>query len=151
MPISYQVERWSKALPELKPLFSKLWEDVAVDKHRFRAECEEEQYAALEAQGILHLVTARRDLEIVGFFLVLVRPNPHYKGAGLMGFTDMYYLAPALRKGMTGLQLFSFTLRTLKSRGVVKFYTSHKIHRDRSSLLKLLGFQATDIVYSKIL
>jgi GNAT superfamily N-acetyltransferase len=149
--IKFQVEPWARVLPELKPLFSELWEDVAVDKDRFRAECDEEKYATLDRVGLLHVVTARKDDQVIGYFVVLVQPNPHYKDAGLMAFTDMYYLAPAHRKGLLGLQLFSFMERSLKRRGVVKFYTSHKLHRSRASMFALLGFKPTDIVYSKIL
>ena len=149
--MQFQLEAWSAAIPELRPLFARLWDDVAVDKDRFTAECDEEKYAKLEQAGILHLVTAREAGRIVGFFLCFVWPNAHYLGAGDMAFTDMYYLREEYRKGNTGIRLFAFMEETLRARGVVKFYTSHKIHRDRSAMFKILGFKATDIVYSKVL
>lgn len=149
--MQFQLEAWSAALPELRPLFARLWDEVAIDKDRFTAECAEAKYAALDAQGILHLATAREEGKLCGYFLVFLTPNAHYADAGLMGFTDMYFLLPEFRKGNTGLRLFSFMEETLRTRGVVKFYTSHKLHRDRSAMLKTLGFKATDIVYSKVL
>lgn len=147
----FQLEHWHEALAELRPLFARLWDDVAVDKDRFVAECDEEKYAALEAQGILHLVTARSGAKLAGFFLCFVWPNAHYHGAGDMAFTDMYYILPQHRRGNVGMRLFAYMEETLKERGVVKFYTSHKLHRDRSAMLWLLGFKATDVVYSKVI
>lgn len=149
--MQFQLEAWSAVLPELRPLFARLWDDVAVDKDRFTAECDEGKYANLDAAKILHLVTARDGEKLTGFFLCFVWPNAHYLGAGDMAFTDMYYLREDYRKGNAGIRLFAFMEETLRARGVVKFYTSHKIHRDRSPMLKILGFKATDIVYSKVI
>jgi GNAT superfamily N-acetyltransferase len=150
--MQFQREAWSAALPELRKLFPRLWEDVALDKDYFTAQCDEAKYESLDEQQILHLVTARTESsQLAGYFVCFVTPNAHYEGAGLMAFTDMYYVLPQYRKGNTGLRLFSFMEETLKERGVVKFYTSHKLHRDRSAMMKLLGFKATDMVYSKVL
>jgi GNAT superfamily N-acetyltransferase len=132
-------------------MFHLLWDDVAVDKDRFVAECDEEKYAALEQAGILHLVTARNNGELAGYFLVFVTPNAHYKGAGPMAFTDMYFLLPEYRKGNTGMKLFAFAEETWRQKGCVKAYTSHKLHRDRSTMFKLMGWKPTDMVYSKVL
>jgi GNAT superfamily N-acetyltransferase len=149
--MQFQREEWSAALSELRPLFGRLWDDVAIDKDRFTAECDEEKYEKLDEQKILHLVTVRESAKLVGFFLVFVTPNAHYFGAGDMAFTDMYYVLPRHRKGNIGIRLFAFMEETLRERGVVKFYTSHKLHRDRSTMMKSLGFKATDIVYSKVI
>lgn len=149
--MQFQVEAWSDALPELRHIFPLLWEDVAVDKERFRAKCDEAKYAQLESIGMLHLVTARDGGELVGFFLVFITPNAHYFGQGDMAFTDMYFVNPERRRGNIGLKLFSCMEQTLRAKGVVKIYSSHKIHRDRSAMFKLLGYKATDTVYSKCL
>ena len=151
MKLAFQVEQWSDALPELRSMFSMLWDDVAVDKDRFVAICDETKYAQCEAAGLLHLVTARSEGLLVGYFCMLVNPNPHYFGAGLMAFTDMYFLLPQFRKGNAGVKLFSFMEETLRAKGVVKAYTSHKLHRDRSTMLEGLGWKPTDQIYSKVL
>ena len=151
VPMRVQVEAWKDALPELLKLFPLLWEDVAVDKDRFQAECDQDKYAALDSLGILHLVTAREGARLVGYFLVFVTPNAHYKGAGLMAFTDMYFLLPEYRGGANSLKLFSFMEKTLREKGVVKIYTSHKNHRPHREMLGFLGYQPTDTVYSKCL
>jgi hypothetical protein len=151
MTVSFQVEKWSDALPELRPLIPMLWDDVAIDKGRFVAKCAEETYATLEKGGVLHLVTARDDGKLVGYYVLFITPNIHYADSGLMAFTDSYYLLPEFRRGYTGISLFKFMEETLRAKGVVKAFTSHKIHRDRSRMFKFLGWQASDVVYSKIL
>jgi GNAT superfamily N-acetyltransferase len=128
-----------------------LWEDVAVDKDRFTAICDEDRYAALEGAEILHLVTAREGETLAGFFLMFITPNAHYKGAGFMAFTDMYFIKPEYRHGNVGVNLFLFMEQTLKEKGVVKAYSSHKLHRDRGPLFEYLGWKPTDLVYSKVL
>jgi hypothetical protein len=149
--VSFQVEKWSDCLPELRKLFPLLWDDVAVDKDRFRARCNEPMYATMEQNGFIHLITARFGKKLVGYFVMNIIANGHYADAGLMAFTDMYFLLPEFRKGTSGIGLFSFAIEYAKSKGCAKFYTSHKLHRDRSSLMKLLGFKPTDMIYSKTL
>jgi hypothetical protein len=149
--IKFQVEKWSNCIDELRPLFDDLWNDVGVDKDRFKAKCDESKYKALEEVGALCLTTARMDGKIVGYYAALILPNPHYFGQGLMVYTDMYYLRDEYRKGFWGIKLFQFSEKVWREKGAVKAYSSHKIHRDRSKLFKWLGWKSTDIIYSKVL
>jgi hypothetical protein len=146
-----QVESWQNALSELRPLFSLLWEEVAVDRDRFVAKCDEEKYEQLDKAGILHLVTAREGKTLVGYFLVFVTPNAHYLGAGPMAFTDLYYMMPQYRGGANSLKLFSFMEKTLREKGVVKIYSSNKLHRGHGKMFDFLGYKPTDMIYSKVL
>jgi GNAT superfamily N-acetyltransferase len=151
MKVTFQVEQWSAALPQLRPLFSLLWADVAVDKDRFVAKCDESKYKILEDAGALHLCTMRNDGELVGYYAALILPNPHYFGQGLMVYTDMYYLLKEYRRGNLGLRFFAFCEQEWRKRGAVKAYSSHKLHRDRSKMFKTLGWKPTDMIYSKVL
>ena len=149
--IRFQVEKWSECLPEIRPIAHLLWEDVAIDKDRFEAKIGEQRYAELEKIGMLHLVTARDGKKLAGIYLVFLTPNAHYDGQGLMAFTDAYYLLPEYRTGNIGMKMFAFAEARWKEKGCVKAYTSHKIHRDRSKMLKELGWTASDIIYSKVI
>jgi GNAT superfamily N-acetyltransferase len=151
MELTLQIEKWSDAIAELRPLFSQLWNDVAVDKDRFVAKCEEQKYTALETAGALCLTTIRADKRLVGYYAALILPNPHYEGQGLMAYTDMYWLDPDFRRGNIGLKLFQFTEKVWRERGAVKAYSSHKLHRPRSPVFNALGWTPTDVVYSKVL
>lgn len=149
--MQFQVERWSDVLPELVPMFQLLWDDVGLDKDRFTAKHDDAKYTALDKAGMLEVVTARNDGRLVGFFVTLLTPNPHYADAGLMAYTDMYYLSPEYRKGNVGLRLFSFVEECWRKKNVVKAYSSHKLHRDRSAMFRILGWNPTDLIYTKVL
>lgn len=151
MTISFQVEPWAKVLPELRPLFHHLFLEVGLDQDKFKAEYNPAQYAKLAKAGVLKVATARTEKELVGYFAYLITPHPHYFGQGLFALTDMYYLRPEYRKGNTGAKLFLFAEREWRKLGVVKAYTSHKLHRDRSKLLLGLGWLPCDVMYSKVL
>jgi GNAT superfamily N-acetyltransferase len=150
MSVVFKVEQWSDVLHELRPLFSLLWEDVALDKERFVAKHDDVKYTALDKAGILHLVTARLDGTLIGYFVSMLTPNPHYVDAGLMAFTDQYYIIPEYRKGNTGLKLFAFVEKCWLEKGVVKAYNSHKLHRDRGPMFRMLGWKPTDLIYTKV-
>lgn len=149
--IRFDVEQWKDALPELQPMFQLLWDDVGLDKEKFKAKHDDAKYTALDAAGMLHVVTARASGRLVGYFISFLTPNPHYVDSGLMAYTDMYYLAPECRKGSIGLRLFAFVEKCWREKGVVKAYSSHKLHRDRSSMFRVLGWTPTDLIYTKVL
>ena len=151
MTLTFQVEAWSDCLPELRPKFTDLWSDVAVDKDRFKAKCEEAKYKALEDAGAICLTTVRAHGTLVGYYCALIISNPHYEGQGLMAYTDMYYLDPEFRRGNTGLKLFTFSEQVWRERGAVKAYSSHKLHKSRGTMFAILGWKPTDLIYSKLL
>lgn len=151
MHVAFEVEKWSDVLPELRPMFHMLWDDVGVDKDKFIAKCDEAKYKTIEDAGLLCVTTMRADGHLVGFYVAIVHPNPHYFEQGMMAYTDMYFLLPGFRRGNWGLKLFAFTEEEWKKRGAVKAYSSHKIHRDRGRMFEALGWRPLDIVYSKIL
>jgi GNAT superfamily N-acetyltransferase len=151
MNITLQVEKWADALPELRPLFSQLWDDVAVDKDRFVAKCDETKYKILADAGAICLTTMRADGDLIGYYCALVLPNPHYEGQGLMIYTDMYDIHPKFRRANFGLKLFQFSEKVWRERGAVKAYSSYKIHRPRGTFFAALGWKETDVVVSKVL
>lgn len=134
----------------MRPLFNLLWAEVALDKDKFRAVCDEEGYAKCDALGMIHVVTVRKDLELVGFHVSIITPHLHYKGAGPFAFTDMYFIHPKHRRG-TGAKLLAFMKESLKPLGIRKAYLSHKVAHNRSELFTALGWKACDVVYCAVI
>lgn len=132
-------------------MFSLLWADVAVDKDKFVAKCDESKYEALNDAGALCLCTARDGQKLVGFYVALILPNPHYFEQGNMVYTDQYYMLKEYRRGNLGLRFFAYCESIWRERGAVKAYSSFKIHRERSAMFKAMGWKQTDIVVSKVL
>jgi GNAT superfamily N-acetyltransferase len=149
--MTFQVERWAEFWRDCQELTPLHWREAALDKDVIKLSILPENYAVCDEKGILHIVTARYGGKMVGYFVANVVIHPHYKDAGLMAFTDMYFLHPDYRKGGYGAKLLIEVERTLKERGVVKLYISTKVHENKSELLLKLGYKPADLSFTKLL
>lgn len=123
-----------------------------MDKDRIPMSVDEGRYAAGYEQGQVHIVTARHDGKLVGYFIFFVISHMHYKTSGPMGYVDMYYILKEHRSGGTGAKLLMLAESSLKAmRGVSKIYLSCKIHQDHDQLFQALGYKPTDRVYTKFI
>lgn len=148
---TFATEKWPAFSKEAEGLMRRHWEEVALDRDRIPMGMDHGYYQRLEDAGILHVVTMRVDGQLAGYFIALVSTHPHYKDAGIMAFTDIYYLAPEHRRGNAGARMFAAVEASLRERGAVKLYVSHKLHKDHSLLFEALGYKPTDISYTKLL
>lgn len=146
----------------MRPLWPLHFEDLSLDRAQIPLDVDEARYKWIESQGGLHLCTIRADSKLVGYFILTLIPHLHYKSAGLMAYTDVYYILPEFRKGGAGVRLIKFVERTLKLRRVshpvygedlrvVKMYLSCKLKQDHTEVFEALGFRATDKVFTKLL
>ena len=149
--ITFQVEKWASYYPDAEPLMPQHWREMAMDQDRIKLSLDVPKYEQMEHNGVLHILTARDDGMLVGYYLAFIFPHFHYADAGLMAFTDIYWLKPEYRKGPTGALLFIEAERSLKARGVTKAYNSCKIHQDHTALFERLGWIPTDICFTKYL
>jgi GNAT superfamily N-acetyltransferase len=147
--ITFQVETLDECLAEIELLLQAHFEELATNKQELgRPNMHKEAYYATEAQGMLHILTARHQGKLVGYYVAFVRPHLHYAHS-LTAFTDVYYLAPELRKGSYGIKLFREAERTLKLRGVERMCNTTKLHKFVGRLFEYLGWIKTEIVYVK--
>jgi N-acetylglutamate synthase-like GNAT family acetyltransferase len=149
--ITFQVERWPEFWRDCQELTPIHWAEAALDRDKIKLSIKPENYQVCDENGILHIVTARDRTKMVGYFVANVVIHPHYKEAGLMAFTDMYFIHPDYRRGGTGAKLLLEVERTLKERGVVKIYISTKVHENKSALLKALGYKPADLSFTKMI
>lgn len=124
--------------------------ELALDQDKIELALDLDRYEAMRAAGILHVVTMRDAWQLVGYFVAFLLPHVHYKNAGLMAFTDIYYVMPEYRRS-GGAQLFIQAEKTMKERGVTKAYLSCKVHQDHSALFEHLGWTFTDKSFTKYL
>jgi hypothetical protein len=119
----------------------------APDKRRMRLN--DLMYLAAEAAGRLHILTARDDGVLVGYFVSFIAPHTHYADT-LCALEDGYYLARSHRKGLTGVRLIREWARRMKARGdVQELYLMTKLapHLDHGVIFERLGFKPTDTLY----
>jgi len=148
--ITFAVEDWFSVKDEMSHLWPDHWQEVAVNKDAIQLDPDFDTYATFANSGMLHIVVARKEGEIVGYHFSVVRPHLHYRRS-LSAFTDIYYIAPAHRTGRTPLRLFQFVEQTLKSRGVQKMFTGTKLSLDAGPLFEHMGWTETERLFVKMI
>ena len=123
---------------------------MALNQDTIALDVDADRFKVIDDQGLLHILTARVDGLMVGYYIAIVMPHLHYKSSGNMAFTDMFFVLPQFRKGH-GLKLFTEAERTLRERGVKKAYLSCKVHSDHSELFEKLGWTLSDKSFVKVL
>lgn len=148
--VTFAVEEYFDSIDEIRPLLEAHWHEVGQDRTAVPMNVDWVEYAYLAAHGRLQVVVARSAGVLVGYHSAVVKPHIRYKST-LMGFVDVYYLAPAFRRGMTGVKLLKFAEEALRQRGCRKIFTATKLALDMGSLYVRMGYRPVETVYSKVL
>ncbi|NUQ28345.1 MAG: hypothetical protein HOQ35_07515 [Acidobacteriaceae bacterium] len=106
-----------------------------------------ETYFAMEQAGMLFLLTARHDGELVGYFLGIILPNLHNRKC-LAAVSDMYFLHPNHR-GHTGVRMFREVEHAWRRMGVELATITCKVSRNYGKLFERLGWQLEEKIYVK--
>lgn len=146
--LTYQAEKWTDVLPEMMGLWPEHWDELAAEKDKIPLDPDLERYASMAARGALHVVTARKMGELVGYYVWIVSAHLHYRST-LVGIADMYWLRPDCRKGFAGVRFIKESEKHIKMLGVKKLFSSTKCWLDVSSIFERLGWKQTERVYCK--
>jgi len=146
----FKQEFLHQVVDEAKPLLEEHWEDIALNKDKIKVNPDWDTYYLLEDQGKLKIFTARLEGKLIGYFVVIVAPHIHYKDH-LFACNDLIFVSKEYRKGRTGLKLIKFAEKYLKEDGVSVLNINTKNHKPFHSLMKFLGYNSIETVYSKYL
>jgi N-acetylglutamate synthase-like GNAT family acetyltransferase len=146
----YQVEPWASFKVEARELFVRHWREVALNHAQVPLDVDYERYDEMAARGAVHVVTARRDGLLIGYHVAFIAGHMHYRST-LHAVTDVYWIAPECRHGVTAIRLFQAVERELAKRGVKKLFTATKLHLDQGPLFERLGYKPVERMYSKLL
>ena len=105
--ITYSSESFTEHLEELKTLLPLHYEELALDKDKVPLAPIYEFYIAKEALGELVFYVARKDSQLIGYFIGFVSPGLHYKTC-LTCIMDIFYLHPDHRGTRIGTKLLLF-------------------------------------------
>ncbi len=148
--ITFQKESFVSVMPEMPEMFHALWLEQATEQDDVEIDPDWDRYAALDMSGQLHMLTARDEGIMVGYYMALVMPSLHYKTL-LTAFADLYYLHPEYRKGMNGVRLFKEANAMLKALGVKKSYVMTNVRFPITIILKRLGYNCIEHAFARFL
>lgn len=148
--VTFHVEHFRNAQPELAGLVRDHWDEIALDHEEVPLDVDWKRYYALADAGAISMVVARDAGVMVGYHIAMISGHLHYAGT-LHGITDVYYLKPSHRKGFTGYRLFKAVNEEMKRLGVKKLVTATKKHLDIGVVLRRLGYRETETTFTKVL
>lgn len=148
MKLEFKREKLRDILGEMQPLFEGHWKELAHFQQKIRLDPDVSRYIASELDGKLHLLTARADGKLVGYYLSMLDRHPHYKN-DLMCVSDMFYIEPEYRLGSVGIEMFDALEREMRRLGVKVMMTVLKPSNDISPMLERLGWFEAGYIYSK--
>ena len=146
--MKYQQEFLPTVENDIRPLIQKHWEDIALNKDKIKLNPDWDAYYVLEQAGVLKIFTAREGDLLVGYFVVIIQYNMHYKDH-LFASNDIIFLHPDYRKGRTGIKLIQFAEKCLKEDGVSVLSINTKVHKPFDNLMQFLKFSLVERIYSK--
>lgn len=131
-------------------LFERHHRELALNQDKIKMDLDAERYQKLEDLGMLFVLTVRQDQKLMGYLVAFLQAHPHYKSAGTMALTDMYWVSPDVRNGVGALLFIKFE-KLMRERGIVQIMTGCKRHQDHTKLLELLGWTNSDLTFLKVL
>lgn len=148
---TFQREAWSDALRnEAFPLLERHWKEVALDQDTVPLDPAWEMYASLQSAGLLVIVTARLDEELVGYCSHFIVPNFHYRSLKVAD-NDIFWLAPEHRVSRIGLDLLRAAERECVKMGCNKILMKEKLHIPLGRLFEFLGYREIERLHAKTL
>lgn len=146
--LTTQIESFTQLQPQLKDIFPKHWEELALNRDKVPLDPMYEVYFDRDARGEVLLVTLREVGEICGYFIGFINPGLHYRTC-LTCIMDIFYVKPEHRNKRGGVKLFKAVETELKRRGVQRIYVGSKDHKPSGRLFEMLGYTQIETYYSK--
>ena len=145
--IKFAVETFEDVIQEIRPLLARHWQEIAWYKDKVPYAPDWERYKQVAEAGVLHIVTARKDGELVGYLVSMISPGMHYKLTNY-AVNDIIYLHPDHRGGRTAFRMFKFAIEEFKKMGVSIFTVHMKTDAPFERLCEALGMQKQEFLYT---
>lgn len=105
--------------------------------------------ATLEAKGRFKVVTARAAGRMVGYFMIVSAPSPHYRSIEHT-FDDTFYLEPDYRAGMGLYRFVKFAVEQMAATPAHILVVAEKYTLSLAPIWKRLGFLPEEVRWTKI-
>jgi hypothetical protein len=148
--VVFQVESIGACRAECRSVIEQHYEEIAQFKSVQKLDPDWEAYAKLEELGKLWVMTARADGVLVGYIVMVVTRDMHYRTL-LRATEDIHFLLPEYRKGLTGYRLLAKMKQAMQEKGVQTISLRTKASSDHGLLFERLGGVLHDLVYTIVL
>lgn len=149
MTITYQVEKFTAIQPEIEPHVDAHWNEFASDKDAFGMDVDWALYESLCRGEKLHVITARRDGVLIGYFGVILTTHPHRRTV-LSANSTFLYAAPGPIRGLIIRGLVTESIKYFNNLGVQLYNYRSKNTHNIGKILEKMGFKAIETVYSMV-
>jgi hypothetical protein len=146
--MNFEVVSFREYKDRLYPLFEQHWKEVAVYDETIKLSLDIDMYELLEQANKFVTIVAKEDSIPVGYIIFILARHPHYKD-NIIAQNDAVFLLPKYRVGKNAINLFKFAEDILKNLNVDIIATHVKPKVDFSRLLKFLGYDKQEVVYTK--
>lgn len=148
--IEYGLDSFIRLRREIEPLIQQHWEEIALNKDSIKLNPHWKKYEILDRNNMLRAYTARKDGELIGYFVVILESSLHYM-EHTFAHNDVIFLAKKYRKGMTGIKLIKYAVKCLEQENVTQLLINTKAHQPFDAILERLNFNEIERVYSLVL
>lgn len=146
--ITFQVEKFREVVAEAAPLLEAHYYEIGMYQDKIEYDPDIERYEDMDDAGFLHIVTARDDGKLIGYYVSLLMPHLHYKGT-LYAYNDIVYIDQKYRGGITAARLFKFVEKELKELGVDVMTMHMKTYAPFDSFLERQGWDYAERIHMK--
>ena len=148
--VTFQVENVKAVQTEGLALLDKHYQEIAQFKEVQKLDPDWSVYYRIEMQGKLWVMTARFDGKMIGYIVMMLTNDMHYRK--LMRATeDIHFILPEYRKGLLGYRMLAKTKQAMKEKGAHTVTFRTKADADHGLLFERLGGVLHDLVYTIVL
>lgn len=134
--------------PAIVDLFHSHWEEIALNKQLMKLKPLLDKYYQLESNGMLLVIGAYADGELVGYSVNFLTQHLHYSELWTC-MNDIVFIRQDMRKSGIGAGLMQHTEELAKERGAQMMLWHAKENTTLAALLPRIGYGVQDIVFSK--
>lgn len=134
--------------PAVVELFHAHWDEIALNKELMRLKPMLDKYYDIEANGMLLIIGAYADGELVGYSVNFLNQHLHYADLWVC-MNDIVFISQDMRKTGIGIGLLKRTEELAKERGAQMMLWHVKQNTALSALLPRMDYKVQDIVFSK--
>jgi GNAT superfamily N-acetyltransferase len=145
--MNVQREKYDDVVDYLENLSTTMTRETDLG-HSYAPEVDHDQFLGMEDMGMLCVVVARDDGDIIGFHISSIQPDIFYKSIKT-AYVLFYYLDRKYRGSGNGLKMFEFADNEFKKEGAQRAFMSRKTHINNEKLFIKLGYNHIEANYEK--